>query len=109
VADTLDSRVAAIPNALSRHNSAGTGKTIFSGMPLNSPLGLAIVPNGDIVVANAGDGNLVEVSPNRKLVDVKMVDRTNTGGGTLFGLAVSLNQKGIDYVNDGDNTINFLH
>ena len=109
IADTLENRVAAVPNALSRDTSAGTGKTIFSGMPLNSPLGLIIAPTGDILVVNGGDGNLVELSRGGKLVTVKKVDRTGAGAGTLFGLALSRDEKGVYYVNDGDNTINFLH
>jgi hypothetical protein len=109
VADTLANRIAAIPGALSRHSSAGKGKTVLSGQALNSPLGLTIAPNGDILVANGNDGNLVEVTRSGMQVDTKMVDRTGAGGGTLFGLSISLDGKGVYYVNDGDNTINLLH
>jgi hypothetical protein len=108
VADTLASRIAAIPNAVSRTTNASTGTTVSTGGALNSPLGLAIAPNGDIVTVNGGDGNMVETKPAGTQVAVKAVDVTNTGGGTLFGLAVSLNQKGVYFVNDGNNTLDLL-
>jgi hypothetical protein len=31
------------------------------------------------------------------------------GGGTLFGLAITPNQKGVYFVDDGDNTLDLLH
>ena len=41
VADTLASRIAAIPKAMTRGNSAHLGDTIAQGGPLFAPLGLA--------------------------------------------------------------------
>jgi hypothetical protein len=109
VADTLGNRIAAIPNALNRKTSAGMGKTVLSGMALNGPLGLTVAPNGDILATNAGDGNLVEVTPGGSQVAVQNIDSTNTGAGTLFGLAIAPSGKGVYYVNDGNNTLNLLH
>jgi parallel beta-helix repeat protein len=109
VADTVANRIAAIPNALMRTNSAGTGMTVTKGKGLNGPLGLAIAKNGDILTVNSNDGNLVETTPGGSQVVVRGIDLTGTGGGTLFGLAVSLNDRGIYYVNDGDNTLDLLH
>lgn len=108
VADSLDDRVAAISRALTRRTSAGIGRTISKGGALKTPLGLAIAPDGDILTVNGGDGNLVELTPKGKQVDVKMVDVTATGAGTLFGLAVTDN-KGIYFVNDGNNKLYLLH
>src|SRR5260370_4570161 len=107
VADTLANRIAAIPNAVSRTTNASTGTTVSTGGALNSPLGLAIAPNGDIVTVNGGDGNMVETTPAGTQVAVKAVDVTNTGAGTLFGLAVIHNQKGVYFVNDANNTLDF--
>ena len=107
VADTLANRVAAIPNALFRATSAGTGKTISTGGAFNGPLGLAIAPNGDIIVANAGDGNLVETTPGGTQFPAKTV--TPNGGGALFGLAVVPNHTSVYFVDDGNNTFNLLH
>jgi hypothetical protein len=108
VADTLVSRIAAIPNAVTRTTDASTGTTVSSGGALNSPLGLAIAPNGDIVTVNGGDGNMVETTQAGMQVTVKAVDVTNTGAGVLFGLAIGLNKKGVYFVNDGNNTLDLL-
>lgn len=63
VADTLSSRIAAIPNAAFRTSSDGTGRTVSHGGALNQPLGLVIAPNGNILTVNGGNGNLVETTP----------------------------------------------
>ncbi len=109
VADSLANRVAAIPHALSRNNSAGTGRTVSEGGGLNTPLGLAIAPNGDILTVNGGDGNLVETTTGGMQVAVKNVDITMTGGGTLFGLAVVPGGEGVYLVNDGNNTLDIFN
>jgi hypothetical protein len=109
VADTLANRIAGIANATSRSTDAGTGKTVFSGGALNGPLGLAITPNNHILVTNGGDGNMVEVSRSGVQVDVKPVDTTGAGAGTLFGLDIAPEGKGVYFVNDGNNTLDLLH
>jgi hypothetical protein len=109
VADTLDNRIAAIPNATFRSVSGGVGKTISTHGGLNGPLGLAIAPNGDILTVNANDGNIVETTPLGSQVAVKTIDTSGAGAGTLFGLAVAPNAAGVYFVDDGDNTLDFLH
>ena len=109
VADSLANRVAAIPHAAKRETSAGTGRTVSANGALNDPLGLAIAPNGNILVTNGNDGNLVEVTPGGKQVATKMIDNTGAGGGTLFGLAVAPHGKGIYFVNDGNNMLDLFH
>jgi len=109
VADTFGDRITAISNVFSRMSSGGTGKVISSGGALNGPLGLTLAPNGDILAANAGDGNLVEVTPAGKQISTKNIDSTGTGGGTLFGLVLTPDNKGVYFVNDGNNTLNLLH
>src|SRR5579864_1720238 len=74
VADTLSNRIAAIPHALNRTTSGGTGTTVSQGDALNGPLGLAVEANGDILTVNSNDGNMVEVSPEGKQVSVLNVD-----------------------------------
>jgi hypothetical protein len=109
VADTIANRIVKIPDALARATSAGTGTTVSGGSGLNGPLGLAIAPNGDILTVNANDGNMVETTPSGTQVTVKGVDVTGTGGGTLFGLAIRPNERGVYFVNDGNNTLDLLH
>jgi hypothetical protein len=107
VADSLNNRIAAIPGALFRHDSAGSGVTISHNDALNDPLGLAIAPNGDILTVNGNDGNLVETTPGGTQLATKALDTTGNppGAGTLFGLAVFPNDHGVYFVDDGDNTL----
>jgi hypothetical protein len=110
VADTLQSRIAAIPNALNRTSDANAGDTVAQNRALNQPLGLAIAPNGDIITANAGDGRIVDTTPDGKQAGVRFVDvsHSRNGAGTLFGLAIAPTGDGIYLVNDGNNTLNLL-
>jgi len=107
VADTLGNRITAIPDALFRWDSHGTGHTVSAGGFLNSPLGLAIAPNGDILTVNSGDGNLVETTPR----GAQVADPTITpgGAGALFGLAVAPYGRGVYFVDDSVNTLDLLH
>jgi hypothetical protein len=100
VASTVDSRIAAIPNAVYRHHSDGTGYTVTKGGRLNAPLGLAIAPNGHILTVNGGDGNIVETSPRGKQVAFKTIDHNMGGAGNLFGLAVKPGADAVYFVND---------
>ena len=109
VADTLGNRIAAIPNALLRSTSGGAGTTVSTGGALNGPLGLAVAPNHNILTVNSGDGNLVEITPGGSQFPAKAIDTSGQGGGTLFGLAVRRNGRGIYFVDDGDNTLDLLH
>ena len=106
VADTLDNRIAAIPNAATRTDPArDAGNTVSTGRHLKQPLGLILAPNGDILTTNAGDGNIVETTPAGKQVMTRTLD-TKTGAGSLFGLVLGADK--IYYVDDGDNTLKVL-
>lgn len=107
VADTVGNQIVAIPNALTRQTTAFNGATVTYNGALNGPLGLTIAPNGNIITANAGDGNLVETTPSGSQVAVKTVD-TMTGAGSLFGLATVPGGRGLYFVDDGDNTLKLL-
>jgi hypothetical protein len=110
VADTLESRIAAIPNAVSRTTDALSGMTVASGGPLNMPLGLAVAPNGGILTVNAGNGLMVETAPRGVPAGARFVDvsHSRNGAGTLFGLAIAPNDAGVYFVDDGNNTLNIL-
>ena len=111
VADTVGNRITAIPDALRRDSSAGTGRTISSGGSLNSPLGLVVAPGGDILTVNAGDGNLVEATPCGDQVAVRQLDSSGTppGAGALFGLAVQPGKHAVYFVDDATNQLDLLH
>jgi hypothetical protein len=108
VADTQGNRIAAISDAPFREFPAGNGgRTVSSGGDLNGPLGATLAPNGDILTANGGDGNVVETTPAGSQSDVT-ADDTKGGGGLLFGLTVPPGFDGIYFVDDGDNTLRVL-
>jgi hypothetical protein len=111
VADTLDNRIAALPDALFRGFSAGTGFTVSAGHHLLGELGLVIAPNGDILTVNGGNGNLVEVTPSGAQIAVRQLDSSGSppGSGALFGLAVKPGYDAVYYVDDATNTLNLLH
>ena len=111
VADTLDNRIAALPDALLRAGSAGTGLTVSRNGALQGPLGVAIAPNGDVLAANSLNGNLVEVKPNGRQVAVRQLDKSGSpaGAGALFGLAVAPRGDGVYFVDDATNTQDLLH
>jgi hypothetical protein len=107
VADTIGNRIAEIDHADKRRTSAGTAETLTLNGGLNGPLGLAMAPNGDILAANAGDGNLVETTPDGAQFAPKLVE--GAGGGSLFGLVAAPNGKGVYFVDDATNALNLLH
>jgi sugar lactone lactonase YvrE len=105
VADTVNSRIAAIPFAPFRFwPVGGGGYTVTSGGGLEQPLGLMLAPNGDLIAANGGNGNAVEVTPTGDQVANVEMDPLNSGG-DLFGLTLTPSHKGILFVDDGNNTL----
>ena len=106
VADTVNSRIAAIPDAPFRFFPAtGGGRTASMGTPLKAPLGMTLAPNGDILTANGNDGNVVETTPGGTPVATVAAD---PNAGDLFGLTLTPDQSGVYYVDDGTNTLNLL-
>jgi hypothetical protein len=109
VADTLDNRISATRQAMTRTTPAHNGgTTVTRGQHIKQPLGLIMAPNGNILTTNASDGNMVETTPAGKQVVVRTAD-TKTGAGSLFGLATVHGKAGIYFVDDGDNTFKLLH
>lgn len=110
VADTLNNRIAVIDHPLNRTTSAGTGRTLTSGGSLNGPLGLIVVPGGDVLTVNGGDGNVLEFSPGGSQRAKVLLDNLNSppGAGALFGLAFEPS-RGLYFVDDNTNTLNLLH
>jgi hypothetical protein len=105
VADTVNSRIAAIPDASTRNDPAMNGGiTVSQGGALNGPLGMTLAPNGDIITVNGGDPNAVETTPSGNQVDVVQFDPLGSGG-DLFGVTLPHNGRGVLFVDDGDNTL----
>jgi hypothetical protein len=110
VADTASNTITAIPDALFRPGSAGPGRFVTSGGAVTQPLGLAIAPNGDILIVNGGNGKIVEITPHGAQVGTAFLDTSGrpAGAGALFGLAIGLRGHGVYYVDDVASTLRLL-
>ena len=111
IADTANSRIAKVPDAVDRDRAVNAGAasaTVSTDPHLNGPLGLVLTPNGDLLAANGGDNNLVELTQGGKFVAVRDVDTADPPGGALFGLATTAYPHQVYFVNDDTNTLNVL-
>lgn len=113
VADNLGNQIAAIPQALTRTDPAGTGTTLTHGGQLANPLGLVLAPNGDLLAANATNGKIVEITPSGKQVGeyyaIQDVGQDPPGNGDLFDLAINQDGTGVLFVKDDTNTLALVH
>jgi hypothetical protein len=111
VADAATNRIAAIPQALTRNASAGTGLTVTMNGALSTPLGLTIAPNGNVLSVNGGNGKIVETTPGGAQIATRQLDSSGSpaGAGALFGLVVKRHGRGVYYVDDATNTLRLLH
>lgn len=87
--------------------ASAQAKVVFSGAPLSYPISSALLYNGDLVVGNTGDNNLVEIQPSSGTVlGTKSVD---TGApGAIFGIATSGTTQATQKVyfnNDNANSV----
>jgi hypothetical protein len=106
VDNTQTNAVSAIPDAANRRTAvSGKASIISSGGGLNAPLGMALAPNGDLIVVNGNNGNAVEITEAGK--QVARTTLVKYGAGDLFGLTASA--AGILFVNDGSNSLDLLH
>jgi len=104
VDDTLTNAVSAIPQALTRTSAvAATSATLSAGGALDAPLGMTLVPNGDLVVVNGNNGKAVEITPAGKQLATKTLIKN--GAGDLFGIITTQAGDGIVVVNDGANAL----
>jgi len=110
VTDGLDDVITAIPNAVTRTDSAGTGRVVTQGQLLQWPLAMAWSPQGHLLVCNGKNGQVVEVDPaSGKQIYAQWIDsdqaQSPPGNGDLFGLAMTPDGSGFYYVEDDMNTL----
>jgi hypothetical protein len=110
VSDAVENRIVAIPDALTRTGSAGTGRTVTKGGMLQRPLALAATPDGHILACNGKNGQVVEFDPGSgKQLAAQWVDSNQAqsppGNGDLFGLAMAPDGSGFYYVEDDTNML----
>jgi len=120
--DLANNRVATYPNSTTVNTttmrSTAKGMTVFQGKPLNMPGGLTINPrNGDLLVVNMNDNNLVELNLSQgKVVAVRQLDNVpvdpqSGNGSALFGVAATKDARGnleVIFTDDNMNTLNLL-
>ena len=110
VSDAVQNRIVAIPDALTRTTSAGTGREVTQGGLLRRPLAMAIAPNGHLLICNAQNGQLVEFDPaTGKQLYAQWIDSNQAqsppGNGDLFGIAMMPDGRGFYYVEDDMNSV----
>ncbi len=110
VTDGLDNVITAIPDAVSRATSAGTGRVMTQGELLQWPLAMTWTPQGHLLVCNGKNGQLVEVDPTSgKQIYAQWIDsdqaQSPPGNGDLFGIAMTPDGAGFYYVEDDMNTL----
>ncbi len=85
---------------------ASHAKVIYNGMPLNYPVSMAELYNGDLIVGNTGDNNMIEITPTGLVAATKLVDSGNAGA--IFGIATagtSVNSQVVFFNDDNTNTV----
>lgn len=92
------------------HPAATCAKLVYSGAPLNAPVASALLPNGNLIVANTKGGNkLVELTPTGKVLATKTLDTSKTAH--IFGLlatGTSDSDTALFYTDTGTNTLREL-
>jgi hypothetical protein len=108
--DALGNQIIAIPDATTRKDSAGVGRTVTKDGLLKRPLALALTADGHLLACNAKNGQLVEVDlASGKQLYAQWIDTNQAqsppGNGDLFGIAMTPDGKGFYYVEDDVNTL----
>jgi hypothetical protein len=96
------------------HKKTTCGKLVYSGSPLNVPVAMTMLPNGNLIVANtqpasSGGNELVELTPTGTILDTKVVDSGATPA--VFGLAASGTKDSntvLFYADTNDNNVHEL-
>jgi hypothetical protein len=92
------------------HPKATCATLVYSGSPLNAPVASALLPNGNLIVANTQGGNkLVELTPTGHVLDTKAIDKSTTA--RVFGLlatGTSDSNTALFYTDTKTNTLQEL-
>jgi len=92
------------------HPKVTCASLVYSGSPLNAPVASALLPNGNLIVANTKGGNkLVELTPAGQILDTKTIDSSPTAD--IFGLlaaGTSDSDTVLYYTNTKTNTLHEL-
>ena len=103
-----DNALYAIPDAATATAPVAV-RTVYQGGELNSPENVAIDPlNGNLLVVNANNNRLVEITPGGKLVASRDLAK-HQAPGALFGLATGIDAAGDPVLYYGNSDTNTLH
>jgi hypothetical protein len=110
VSDAIGNCVNAIDHASTRTTSAGVGRSVTKDGLLRRPLAMTTAPNGNLIVTNGQNGQVVEINPaTGEQLSAIWVDenkaQTPPGSGDLFGIAMTPSGTGFYYVEDEVNTL----
>ena len=114
VSDAIANRISAIPDAVTRTDSAGLGRTVTTDGFLRRPLALTTAPNGHLLAVNGKNGQVVEIdaATGRQLY-AQWIDANRAqqppGNGDLFGIAITPSGDGFYYVEDELNALVLAH
>lgn len=114
VSDAIGNRIAAVANAATRTDSAGTGQEITKEGLLKRPLAMTTAPNGHLIVTNGLNGQVVEIDPQSGTqIYARWIDpnkaQSPPGSGDLFGIAMTPTGDGFYYVEDEVNMLVLAH
>lgn len=126
IVDGVDNTVVAVSNASSllqpdeivvqpggkkfkcAHPSVTCATLVHSGSPLNAPVASALLPNGNLIVANTKGGNtLVELTPTGTVLATKTIDTSPTA--EIFGLLATGTSDADTVLFYTDTKTNTLH
>ncbi|MBV9719765.1 MAG: hypothetical protein JOZ77_10620 [Candidatus Eremiobacteraeota bacterium] len=92
------------------HPKTTCATLVYSGAPLDAPVASALLPNGNLIVANTKGGNtLVELTPTGKILATKTIDTSTTAH--VFGLlatGTSDSDTALFYTDTKTNTLQEL-
>jgi hypothetical protein len=92
------------------HPKSTCATLVYSGSPLNGPVASALLPNGNLIVANTLGGNkLVELTPAGQVLATKTIDKSKTAH--IFGLlatGTSDSNTALFYTDTQTNTLQEL-
>ncbi len=61
-----------------KHKSFTCARLIYHGAPLSGPVAMALLPNGNLIIANTVGGNkLVEIASNGQVLDTRAIDKSS--------------------------------
>ncbi len=107
-ANDADNALYAIPGAATATGPVQV-QTVYRGPKLQSPENVVIDPTNDnLLVANANDNRLVEITPGGKVLASVDLAR-HQAAGALFGLAIGTNAAGQQVLYYGNSDTDTLH